>query len=99
RQRHRTDSPPRRSSDLLDDTRETEESRQATARLRELVVATLQDVRRLALELRPSALDDFGLVAAVEHLATTFGEKSGMKVVARRSEEPTSELQSQSKIV
>ncbi len=64
----------------LEDTLETEESRQATARLRELVVATLQDVRRLALELRPSALDDFGLVAAVEHLTTTFAEKTGMRV-------------------
>ncbi len=64
----------------LEDTLETEESHQAIARLRELVVATLQDVRRLALELRPSALDDFGLVAAVEHLTRTFAEKTGMKV-------------------
>ena len=32
------------------------------AELRELVVTTLQDVRRLAVELRPKALDDFGLV-------------------------------------
>ena len=30
---------------------------------------TLQDVRRLAVELRPKALDDFGLVAALERLA------------------------------
>ena len=44
-------------------------SREArSAELRELVVATLQDVRRLAVELRPSALDDFGLVAALERL-------------------------------
>jgi signal transduction histidine kinase len=64
----------------LEDTLEGEESRKATAELRELVVATLQDVRRLALELRPSALDDFGLVAALEHLTTTFGEQSGIKV-------------------
>src|SRR4029079_9750499 len=64
----------------LEDTLATAESRQATPRLRELVVATLQDVRRLALELRPSALDDFGLVAALEPLTTTFGEKTGMKV-------------------
>jgi signal transduction histidine kinase len=55
-------------------------SRKATADLRELVVGTLQDVRRLALELRPSALDDFGLVAALEHLTATFGEQTGMKV-------------------
>jgi signal transduction histidine kinase len=64
----------------LEDTLDSEKSRRATAELRELVVATLQDVRRLALELRPSALDDFGLAAALEHLTTTFGEQTGMKV-------------------
>jgi signal transduction histidine kinase len=56
------------------------ESRAATAELRELVVSTLQDVRRLAVELRPSALDDFGLVAALERLATSFTEQSGIAV-------------------
>jgi len=64
----------------LEETLETDESRAATSQLRELVVATLQDVRRLALELRPSALDDFGLVAALENLASTFGEQTGIAV-------------------
>jgi two-component system, NarL family, sensor histidine kinase DevS len=54
--------------------------RGATAELRELVVSTLQDVRRLAVELRPSALDDFGLVAALERLAASFAEQSGIAV-------------------
>jgi len=44
------------------------------------VVATLQDVRRLAVELRPKALDDFGLVPAVERLVETFGEATGVEV-------------------
>jgi chemotaxis family two-component system sensor kinase Cph1 len=48
--------------------------------LRELVVSTLQNVRRLAVELRPSALDDFGLVPAVERLADTVREQSGLTV-------------------
>jgi signal transduction histidine kinase len=48
--------------------------------LRELVVATLQDVRRLAVQLRPKALDDFGLVAALERLVQTFSESSGIRV-------------------
>jgi signal transduction histidine kinase len=52
----------------------------ALARLRELVVATLQDVRRLAVELRPKALDDFGLVPAVERLVETFVEATGIAV-------------------
>ena len=57
-----------------------EEGVAAVTSVRELVVSTLQDVRRLAVELRPSALDDFGLVAAVERLAATFREQSGIEV-------------------
>jgi signal transduction histidine kinase len=38
----------------------------------------LQDVRSLAVELRPSALDDFGLSAALERLTETFSERSGI---------------------
>jgi signal transduction histidine kinase len=52
----------------------------AAAELRGLVVATLQDVRRLAVELRPKALDDFGLVPALERLAETFGDHTGIPV-------------------
>jgi len=52
----------------------------AAANLRDLVVGTLQDVRRLAVQLRPKALDDFGLVAAVERLAQTFSEASAIRV-------------------
>ena len=64
----------------LEESLETDEARAATAGLRELVVATLQDVRRLAVELRPSALDDFGLVAALEHLTTSFAQQTGIDV-------------------
>jgi signal transduction histidine kinase len=52
----------------------------AMGELRELVVTTLQDVRRLAVELRPKALDDFGLVAAIERLVGTFREQTGIEV-------------------
>jgi signal transduction histidine kinase len=55
-------------------------SRASVAELRELVVATLQDVRRLAVELRPSALDDFGLVAALERLTASISEQTGIKI-------------------
>jgi two-component system, NarL family, sensor histidine kinase DevS len=58
----------------------TEEDRAAVSSVRELVVSTLHDVRRLAVELRPSALDDFGLGAAVERLAGTFRESTGLRV-------------------
>ena len=52
----------------------------ALASLRELVVETLHDVRRLAVELRPRALDDFGLVPALERLTDTFAEQTGIEV-------------------
>ncbi|HET7128879.1 MAG TPA: GAF domain-containing sensor histidine kinase [Gaiellaceae bacterium] len=52
----------------------------ALADLRELVVGTLQDVRRLAVELRPKALDDFGLLPAVERLVETFRASTGIGV-------------------
>jgi signal transduction histidine kinase len=56
------------------------ESPEAVAALRELVVATLRDVRRLAVELRPKVLDDFGLVPALERLTQGFGEQTGIAV-------------------
>jgi signal transduction histidine kinase len=57
-----------------------ETARAAAAELREQIVDTLQNVRRLAVELRPSALDDFGLAPALERLAEAFGEQSGITV-------------------
>jgi signal transduction histidine kinase len=57
-----------------------DQMRTAASHLRELVVGTLQDVRRLAVQLRPKALDDFGLVAAVERLVQTFSEATAIRV-------------------
>ena len=50
------------------------------ATLRARVVETLQDVRRLAVELRPAALDDFGLEPALERLVSGVAEQTGLKV-------------------
>jgi signal transduction histidine kinase len=61
--------------------RSVEESGETSIQdIRELVVATLQDVRRLAVQLRPKALDDFGLGPALERLAQSFSESSGIGV-------------------
>jgi signal transduction histidine kinase len=60
-----------------------EEGERAEAELRELVVQALQDVRSLAVELRPTALDDFGLVPALERLVETFAERSGIAAAVR----------------
>jgi signal transduction histidine kinase len=64
----------------LEQAAETADARDSIASVRELVVSTLHEVRRLAVELRPSALDDFGLVPAVERLTETFREQSGIQV-------------------
>ena len=64
----------------LEEANNDEEKRNALPALRELVVSTLHDVRRLAVELRPKALDDFGLVVALERLAQTFTEQTDIDV-------------------
>ena len=64
----------------LEDLDDVDALGQGVAALRERVVATLQDVRRLAVELRPAALDDFGLEAALERLTAGFAEQTGLKV-------------------
>ncbi len=56
------------------------ELHEAIAEVRDLVRSTLQDVRRLAVELRPTALDDFGLVPALERLTGSFAEQTGISV-------------------
>ena len=64
----------------VEDAGNSDDLREAASDLRELVVATLQDVRRLAVQLRPKALDDFGLVPALERLVQTFSESTDIRV-------------------
>ncbi len=61
-------------------TESAEEAHAAAAELRTLIVSTLRNVRRLAVELRPSALDDFGLVPALRRLGHTVGEAADLNV-------------------
>jgi signal transduction histidine kinase len=56
------------------------EMRQVLADLRETIAASVRDLRALAVELRPTALDDFGLGAALERLADTFGRRTGLAI-------------------
>jgi two-component system, NarL family, sensor histidine kinase UhpB len=49
--------------------------------------ASLDDVRRIARQLRPEALDDLGLVPALVALATTFAERTGLRVVRHLEED------------
>jgi signal transduction histidine kinase len=61
-------------------TLEREVGAEPLAVIRELVASALGDVRRLTVALRPPALDDFGLAAALERLAGVVAERSGLDV-------------------
>jgi signal transduction histidine kinase len=64
----------------LEEAVETEDGRASAASLRALVVDTLHDVRNLAVELRPAALDDFGVIPALERLVDSFRENTGIDI-------------------
>jgi signal transduction histidine kinase len=51
-----------------------------TASMLELIDETLTAARRVAMELRPAVLDDFGFAAAVEHEVESFARRSGIEV-------------------
>jgi signal transduction histidine kinase len=48
--------------------------------LRATVVNAVQELRALAVELRPKALDDFGLAAALERLVDTYSRRTALTV-------------------
>jgi signal transduction histidine kinase len=64
----------------VEEARSDDERKASVEELRGLVRSTLQDVRQLAVELRPTALDDFGLEPALERLTSTFAESTGIAV-------------------
>jgi PAS domain S-box-containing protein len=64
----------------LHDAPTLEEAQVRAAELRRLTARTLDEVRRLAWGLRPSALDDLGLVPALEHYAAEYGSSRGVAV-------------------
>ena len=47
-----------------------------------LVESTMEEIRRLALELRPAALDDLGLVAALRGYVHGFIKRTGLDVTS-----------------
>ncbi len=53
-------------------------AKERIAALNELVRETIQTVRRISAELRPSILDDLGLAAALDWLAHDFEERTGI---------------------
>ena len=57
------------------ETNDPEKMRQGIANLKRLSASTLDEVRHLALELRPSSIDDLGLVAALQQYVRDYSEK------------------------
>lgn len=49
--------------------------------LQESIRNTIEDIRDLSVELRPSALDDIGLVAALRNYVRQYGQKFGIQVL------------------
>jgi two-component system sensor histidine kinase UhpB len=60
---------------LLQKAGDLEEVAVAAAELRELTARTLEEVRKLAVELRPTTLDNLGLVAAIEWYSRDYAER------------------------
>lgn len=55
--------------------------RQKIKSLTEMLDGTVRTVRRISSELRPSVLDDLGLVAAIDWNLKEFGRRSGLKTI------------------
>jgi signal transduction histidine kinase len=64
----------------LEQSLESDDARAAIGAMRDLVVSTLHDVRRLAVELRPAALDDFGLAPAIERLVDIHRQDASIDI-------------------
>ena len=66
--------------------------------VQEAVRASLEDVRRIALELRPEALDDLGLHSALAVLCERFAQRAGL-TVEQRIAQPLPALDPESELV
>ena len=59
---------------------EADGRRRAGRAIRELVASALANIRRLTVQLRPAALDDFGLGAGARAAHSVIGEQSGLTI-------------------
>jgi two-component system sensor histidine kinase UhpB len=67
--------------------RVAEDVRADVLEVQESVRSSLEDVRRIAIELRPEALDDLGLASALAVLCERFSQRSGLDVTQRVADE------------
>jgi signal transduction histidine kinase len=57
----------------------TQGQKSMVRRIRKLLDGTLESIRRISAELRPAALDDFGLLTAIEADVRTFESRTGIE--------------------
>jgi Signal transduction histidine kinase len=65
---------------IVDKSPTLEEARKRLAELQELTSRTLEEVHKLSVELRPTLLDDLGLIAALRSYAKDFSKQFGVPV-------------------
>ncbi len=65
---------------FIEDSADTADVRRKTTELRALAAQTLDEVHHLATELRPSLLDDLGLVAAIQRYAKEYSNNMNINV-------------------
>jgi signal transduction histidine kinase len=65
---------------VLEGAASLQEVQEKVSQLRAVAAQTLDGVHRLAVELRPSVLDDLGLVAAMQRYVKDWGENCGLSV-------------------
>ena len=79
-------------------TRAPEQLTSAVLEVQSAVRASLDDLRRIAIELRPEALDDLGLESALAVLCDRFAQRSGVEV-AFQIAPPLPDLSPQTELV
>jgi signal transduction histidine kinase len=65
---------------LAEEADDPADARRLLADLRGTITDSIRDLRALAVELRPTALDDFGLGPALERLTDTYARRTGLDI-------------------
>ena len=65
---------------MIEKSQDMEQVKERIGELRQVVMDTLTDINKLALELRPTILDDLGLVAAVERYISNVLVKTDLDI-------------------